>query len=66
MTHRERFLATMRYQATDRVPYWEFGAWPETIERWKKEGYDPDHPPFVTDGKERKRCSRCNRSIGLR
>lgn len=49
MTERERFLATMRYQPVDRVPYREFGAWPETIERWKKEGFDPDHPPFKTD-----------------
>lgn len=27
-----------------------WGAWPETIERWKREGYDPDNPPdFGTD-----------------
>ncbi len=49
MTHRERFLATMRYEPVDRVPFRGFGAWPETIERWKREGYDPDHPPFQQD-----------------
>ena len=51
MTDRERFLATMRYQPVDRVPYWEFGAWPETRERWQREGYDPENPRFVTDRK---------------
>jgi len=49
MTHRERFLATMRYQTVDRVPYRDAGAWPETIERWKTEGYDPDKTPFTSD-----------------
>jgi len=49
MTFRERFLATMYYQSTDRVPFRDFGAWPETVERWKTEGYDPDHPPFRLD-----------------
>ena len=49
MTPRERFLATMRYEPVDWAPCREFGAWPETIERWKGEGYDPDHPPFETD-----------------
>ena len=49
MTHRERFLATMRYQTVDRVPFRDGGAWPETIERWKREGYDPQHPPFQSD-----------------
>jgi len=49
MTHRERFLAVMRYQPVDRVPFRDWGAWPETVERWKKEGYDPGRPPFVVD-----------------
>jgi hypothetical protein len=38
MTHRERLLATLRYQPVDRVPDYEFGAWQQTIERWEKEG----------------------------
>lgn len=49
MSDRERFLATMRYEPVDRAPFREFGAWPETIERWKAEGFDPDKPPFKTD-----------------
>jgi uroporphyrinogen decarboxylase len=32
----------MEYQPADRAPFWAWGAWPETIERWKAEGYDPD------------------------
>ena len=49
MNERERFLATLRYESVDRAPYREFGAWPETRERWEKEGYDPDNPPFRQD-----------------
>ena len=49
MNSRERLLATMRYQPVDRTLFWAFGAWPETIERWKSEGYDPDNPPVVED-----------------
>lgn len=39
MTERERFHACMRYEAVDVVPHWTWGGWPETIERWKTEGY---------------------------
>ena len=39
----------MRYQSVDRAPFWYFGAWPETIDRWKAEGYDPDNPPIKLD-----------------
>ncbi|NCO95794.1 MAG: hypothetical protein COY42_30120 [Armatimonadetes bacterium CG_4_10_14_0_8_um_filter_66_14] len=50
MTARERFLATMRYEPVDRVPFRGWGAWPETLERWQREGYDPANPPqFDTD-----------------
>ncbi|AEE96405.1 uroporphyrinogen decarboxylase family protein [Mahella australiensis] len=49
MNDRERFLAAMRYKPVDRVPYREFGAWPETIERWLSEGYEPNNPPISTD-----------------
>jgi len=41
MTDRERFIATMEYKERDRAPFRDFGAWPETKERWKLEGYDP-------------------------
>ena len=50
MTSRERFLATMYYKTVDRAPYRGTGGWPETVERWKREGYDPERPPvFETD-----------------
>ncbi len=51
MTSRERFLRVMRYEDFDHVPYMEgMGAWPETLERWKKEGYGkPDAPQFPTE-----------------
>lgn len=42
MNERERFHACMNYQPVDRVPFWAWEAWPETIERWKQEGYNPD------------------------
>ena len=42
MTELERFHACMAYRAVDRTPFWDWGAWPETIERWKSEGYDPE------------------------
>ncbi len=38
MNLRERFSAVMTYQPFDRVPIWYFGSWPQTKERWKKEG----------------------------
>jgi uroporphyrinogen decarboxylase-like protein len=46
----ERFHACMAYKPVDRAPYRSWGPWPETVERWKQEGYDPDNPPdFGTD-----------------
>jgi uroporphyrinogen decarboxylase len=41
MTDLERFYACMNYKPVDRTPFWAWGAWPETLERWKCEGYDP-------------------------
>ena len=51
MTSRERFLACMRYQPVDRAPFrGAFGAWPETAERWRREGCDePGAPSFEMD-----------------
>lgn len=42
MTDRERFLATMEYQAADRFPQWELGIWGQTLERWLGEGMPSD------------------------
>lgn len=51
MTDLERFRAVMNYEPPDRCVYGVCtGAWPETIERWKSEGYDPaDEPLFPRD-----------------
>ncbi|HEY3415750.1 MAG TPA: uroporphyrinogen decarboxylase family protein [Armatimonadota bacterium] len=47
MTHRERLLNVLNYRPVDRGIYgiW-IGAWPETIERWRGEGYDPAQEPL--------------------
>ncbi len=42
MNDLERFHACMNYQPVDHAPFWAWGGWPETIERWKREGYDPE------------------------
>ncbi|NLH97989.1 MAG: hypothetical protein GX446_00695 [Chthonomonadales bacterium] len=41
MTERERFHACMNYETVDITPHWTWGGWPETLERWKTEGYVP-------------------------
>ena len=38
MTSRERFLKTMRYEKTDRVPYFEEGIRKDVIEAWRTQG----------------------------
>jgi hypothetical protein len=38
MTDRDRFLCTFRFQPVDRIPYWDFGFWTATLERWYGEG----------------------------
>ena len=38
MTELERFHACMEYQPVDRTPFWDWGGWPETLQRWKSEG----------------------------
>lgn len=38
MTPRERFLKTISFEQPDRIPIFDFGYWPETIDRWYNEG----------------------------
>ncbi|MCC6680214.1 MAG: hypothetical protein IT445_04845 [Phycisphaeraceae bacterium] len=38
MNHRQRFLATMRYQPRDRCPLYDFSFWDETLPEWHKQG----------------------------
>ena len=42
MNSRERFLATMYYRDRDRCPWGAMGFWPETLERWHREGWPDD------------------------
>ena len=53
MTDLERFVACMEYQPMDYTPFWNWGAWPETIERWRREGYDPlvNEPAVICDNR---------------
>ena len=39
MTNRERFLRAMHYEPVDRPPFFMDGLWPDTWERWYREGY---------------------------
>jgi uroporphyrinogen decarboxylase len=41
MTDLDRFIAHMTDTPADRVPNWELGVWPQTVERWRAEGLDP-------------------------
>lgn len=47
MNSRERFLNAMTFRPVDRGVYaaWT-NAWPETVERWRGEGYDPQREPL--------------------
>ncbi len=39
MTPRENAIAILNYQPYDKMPVVAFGFWPETVEKWAKEGY---------------------------
>jgi len=52
MNDQQRFIECMKYGNPDRAPFHEFmwPTWPETIERWAKEGgYDPVNTDFGCD-----------------
>ena len=42
MTARERFDATVHFGSPDRLPLWEYGPWPQTVQRWREEGLPED------------------------
>lgn len=46
MNDRERFINIMEYQAVDRVSNYELGIWPQTMQRWLKEGAPADKMTF--------------------
>ncbi len=42
MNGRERFIASLNFEEIDRPFQWEtLGMWPETLDRWYREGLDP-------------------------
>lgn len=51
MNHRERFHATMTYGLRDRAPFQQFPwpTWPETVERWNREGGYNERTDFGCD-----------------
>jgi hypothetical protein len=42
MTNKERFIGSLTFKGIDRVPFMEIAAWPQTLERWRREGL-PDY-----------------------
>lgn len=57
MTPHERYLAFMRYQPVDRPPLCEWGAWPSTLRRWRKEGMPPcKETPEMDEGDPQVEC----------
>lgn len=42
MNDRERFVRTMHYQDVDRIPFWDFGFWTETVDVWYGQGLPRD------------------------
>lgn len=42
MTAKERFLRTLAFEPVDRLPFIDFGYWPETIEAWHSQGLPED------------------------
>ncbi|MBU0477740.1 hypothetical protein KKC91_04140 [bacterium] len=45
MTSKERIIKTLNFQKTDRISITEMSFWPQTLERWHKEGLPEDVSP---------------------
>lgn len=57
MTSHERFLAFMHFQPVDRVPLWEWGPWPSTLRRWRREALgEGNNPPQFAECENRVQC----------
>jgi len=57
MTPHERFLAWMRFAPADRPPLWEWGPWPSTLRRWRREALGPEgDPPELAECDARTTC----------
>lgn len=60
MTNRENAMAILTYEGFDRIPLVHFGYWPETIQKWHREGFvsDEDARGFDYDSPAEARVSR--------
>ncbi len=47
MTSRERILAALDRRPPDRLPMWDLSFWPETLERWRGEGFPEGADPVA-------------------
>lgn len=52
MNSRERFVRCNLFQDVDHAPFVEIAVWPQTIERWLKEGLPCDVEPNFLNGNE--------------
>ena len=56
MTNRERTMAILHYQDTDRLPAVHFGYWPELLQEWAQQGFIPQELADNNwDGSEKER-----------
>lgn len=56
MTSRERILAALRLELPDRLPMCETDYWPQTLDRWRQEGFPKDADPVDYFGLDRIVC----------
>ncbi len=56
MNNRQRLNAILHYQNYDRMPVVHFGYWPETLEKWCREGHlRPEEITQVSDSSPQER-----------
>jgi uroporphyrinogen decarboxylase len=67
MTSRERLKTVLAHRVPDRVPIADIAAacWPETLERWRREGLPPETDPRVHFGMDRIEVLGYDGSLGL-
>ncbi len=56
MTSRERILAALNRRPVDRLPMCETAFWPETLDRWRQEGFPAEANPIDYFGLDRLAC----------
>jgi uroporphyrinogen decarboxylase len=64
MTNRELFLNIMHYRGADQMPVIHWNGWPETLERWYREGLPRDRNIHDVLGTQ-PRCTDVSADVGL-